>query len=681
MSFIGALLQIVLLLLSPLLQLKLGQIILFKIISWVKRESDSGVILEEEIPKVLAFVFGLLLHLLCIVLLASLGLPLSAAVVLPLFLPVLRHSSPSDFLSGVRFKVSWNFLLWFFVILALGISLFNVSDKISTPWVNNYGDLTFHMGMITSFVFGKNFPPQYHIFPGSWLSYSFFINLWSASFWSFHPTFTSLCAIFAFQWVVVWIVVYYSLNGDRWKLLPWAALFGGGAFLHFFQRIVAEPGSPYFEKAAHEFLAKGYPWTPFLTTIWVTQRTTLLGMCVILPVLGVFHAFLKKSSSEKNPKGLNTELLLASIVLVLAPLTHFHFFLGVSGYIVLVLALGVLQQWFFGARSEKNKSSEQELTESWNPNRLITACREFWKRRKDGAESVQKPFPITAYIEFLSFFLPLLLLAALPLLWLSLGKTGIMEITWGWMPWPKPQNPTMFVSLAYSAKMWFRNATAWFVFVIALYSISKKELPFLALLLLFLFGNFVQLAVWDWDQLKFFLALYLISLSLLAALREPLTFWQKAAVNYSLLMLIIPGFYEFYTVLAKYSDFTVYSTEDLKQAETVRNFTEPKAVILAAPDHNSPITLTGRPLFSGYEGTTHSHGLPYGPRKQLMEKLENIKLCPNRLVGQPGATAVCPKYLFWSEREKRYWKKQKPGDDAVFKILTGEVLYKIEMPE
>ncbi|HQH26661.1 MAG TPA: hypothetical protein PLP17_04630, partial [Oligoflexia bacterium] len=105
------------------------------------------------------------------------------------------------------------------------------------------------------------------------------------------------------------------------------------------------------------------------------------------------------------------------------------------------------------------------------------------------------------------------------------------------------------------------------------------------------------------------------------------------------------------------------------------------AVILAAPHHNSPVTLSGRRLFSGYEGTTHSHGLPYLARKSLMESPEDIRQCAITPELAAGRARVCPGYLLWSIHEQNYWKLQHPGGAGIFTSFPGEELYRIWKPE
>ena len=84
-------------------------------------------------------------------------------------------------------------------------------------------------------------------------------------------------------------------------------------------------------------------------------------------------------------------------------------------------------------------------------------------------------------------------------------------------------------------------------------------------------------------------------------------------------------------------------------------FAAPKAVIAAAPDHNSLVTLTGRKMFYGYEGALHAHGLNYQKRQAIFKDLDKLKNCSR------ASEKVCPDFLLWTAREKKYWQREEPG--------------------
>ena len=52
----------------------------------------------------------------------------------------------------------------------------------SRAWTTNIGDLPFHVGVITGFVHGENFPPQHPEFAGTRLTYPFIVDFVTAMF-------------------------------------------------------------------------------------------------------------------------------------------------------------------------------------------------------------------------------------------------------------------------------------------------------------------------------------------------------------------------------------------------------------------------------------------------------------------------------------------------------------------
>src|SRR5262249_16093394 len=158
-----------------------------------------------------------------------------------------------------------------------GASILAVTKGIQTPWRNNYGDGAWHIGMISSLVFGGNFPPQNHIFPPERLSYPFFIDLWTAALCVLHPTLPALHWTFLYQWTILWMAVYFALDRNRFRVLPWAVLFGGGAFIVLFRELNVGPAAPLatFGPYAHDLIDHGYPWVPFLDSMWLVQRPTI----------------------------------------------------------------------------------------------------------------------------------------------------------------------------------------------------------------------------------------------------------------------------------------------------------------------------------------------------------------------------------------------------------------------
>lgn len=603
-GFIGASSAIALILLvfvSPIIQAALGRGALRQI-SRLKLFGSETI---SDLPQAAFYIFGLLLHLSAIFFLKNAGLPWAAAVLIPLAPIILHPGLILAEIKSVKIFESINFVLWFAVCLFIGASIFQAVDGIKTPWVNNYGDLTFHIGMITSFVLGGNFPSQYHIFPGHLLSYPVFINLWSSSLWWLAPSFRFLSFIFAAQWLFLWIAVYSLLRGDRYKLLPWALLLGGGSFAFLFRN----SGGPSINENG--------AWSVFLTTIWIPQRSALLGAAAALAALAFFWAAWEGEGSKRR-----LHLFAAGLTAAVAPLAHAHICLVVSMYMGLFCLLRVFRAGLGGGWGESRSEAQD----------LLYLVLGFW--------------PGIVFVPWL------------------LGKEGAFRFILGWTTGlSDEQRRDMIFTLGKSLHIWGVQAAGWIALAAWVWFLSRSHKKFAPLLILFIFGNLFLLAEWDWDQLKVFLGLYCITLSVIAAEGRTRSVYLA---HFLAVILIIPAALEVGAVLFKYDskglsfkaeNYEVYSREKLERAAKIVELTKPTDIIAGGPDHNSLVTLTGRKLFYGYEGTLSSHGLKYNGRREMMGSLEKLFHCAE--ADEPETPREsCPQYLLWTDDERRYFAER-----------------------
>jgi hypothetical protein len=262
--------------------------------------------------------------------------------------------------------------------------------------------------------------------------------------------------------------------------------------------------------------------------------------------------------------------------------------------------------------------------------------------------------------------------ALLSLPWV-LGKaqgTGPMwQITYGWSS-PALNNVAFWEGIRTSAQMWGQCAGAWLALMLFIWLLTWQHRYFLSIWILFLVANFVQLAFWEWDQIKIFLGLYAIFLCLWAVSKapaesafSPMCRRLLAAGQLLCAPLLVPSLVELTTLFRKGEMFGVYSAEEVQWAQAIRESVAPGAVLQGKPDHNSLITLTGRRIFSGYDGTLHSHGLDYAQRVKLIQDLDSLQRCSTMFMQleQPDTAAACPEYIIWTQREREYWKRPVPG--------------------
>ena len=492
-----------------------------------------------------------------------------------------------------------NFIIWAFINLLIGCSLFEVtSEGIQSIWISNYGDLAFHLGMLASFVFGDNFYPQYNIFAGHTLSYPFTVNLWSSAFWSQSPQFLGLKYVFFYQWQVVWLSVYFLLKGNLNKLLPWVILLGGGVYFSW-------------SKEAPPMIEQGFFWVPLLPTTWIPQRSAMLGLLLLLTSLKIFFEYLQ------NPVAGRSLLFYLALLTASFPLVHGHFFLIFLGFIA-----------------------------------IFSVCL-----------FIQRKLSLTA--------VALLALSCLPAIITSISisdKAAIFHWMYDWTVGDKKKywylgtllEQYMDSPLISMPVNWLVNAWPIFIiFGVFIYQ-TRNYLLVAVLLILFLVGNFVKMHYWDFDQVKYFVGLYVLFIFIWSEK------FPKSRLNFLLLLLVIPGVVNLAWTVGDRQTYTTYSAKDLEIAENIRRRTPANAVIASAPDHNSAALLSGRKLYLGFVGTLWTHGINYHQRESANKDLLKIKNCE---------VEPCPNYLYWSESSRKYWKMETPP--AIFGRTDLPYLFKV----
>ena len=132
------------------------------------------------------------------------------------------------------------------------------------------------------------------------------------------------------------------------------------------------------------------------------------------------------------------------------------------------------------------------------------------------------------------------------------------------------------------------------------------------------------------------------------------------------LVFAIPTLYEIVPGAPSRKHFTVYDEDRVAQGEGLRNYTGPRDVIAAKPDHNSAVTLSGRTLYVGYQGTLASHGIDYQEREAEFNDLDQLRHCRGD---------NCPTYIFWTDAEKQMWSRSDIG--AGFEATPLGYLYRL----
>jgi len=281
---------------------------------------------------------------------------LSLVLLLFIFFPVLSltlkkglwaslKESGSDLLSRIKKnqRASMGFLLVALLGLAILVPIYHdvfietASGTIETGTATNRGDAPYHVGLIHSFVYGENIPPEDTIFAGQRLRYPFMMDFGSAVLmaggWSTHHALWIPHLIVTLSFFILFGCLTYRLTNNLLAtalFLP-LFLFGGGfQFVRFFQDALAHP-SGFFS-----FLWGPWPdsyrnvsewnlrWTNPITSLFVTQRTLPLGLSFVASIFLLLYLGIKQTTRKiSTPYFIGAGLLCG-----LLPLLHAHQFLS-----------------------------------------------------------------------------------------------------------------------------------------------------------------------------------------------------------------------------------------------------------------------------------------------------------------------------------------------------------------
>ncbi len=522
---------------------------------------------------------------------------------------------------GVVYYLAWAAFLGLLFSRVISLS----DEGLRTAPANNYGDLPFHLSVITSFATGENLPPHNPIFNGLPFTYPFLIDFLTAFYRragaDWFSAFFVENIILALSLVGIIELLTMKLIGNRLaaRIAPLLFLFNGGfGFIYFFRDLSAAPGGLW------NFLAqmKTYTmndelhlrWGNVFTTLLIPQRSLLFG----LPLAGMIMTLWWQAVGDGSP--------------------------------------GRKRDWGTGRRGDgaKERQEDEEIRRQEesttttqrdaetnspsppvapSPSRRVTAS----PRRKyllaagvlaglmpmahaHGFFSVMIVSAVLALVFFswdwLAFFIPAGLLALPQAWWLSGTPTRskMFEPHFGW------EAGEMSVML-----FWAINAGAFLLLLlIALinsnYVATRARRFYLPFILCFILPNVVLLAPWAWDNIKVLLYWYLASCPLVAAVLGHLAasklILPRLLGIVLFLFVTLSGAIDVTRSLTSIEHVQLFSKIELDIAEVIRRQTRPHSVILNAPIHNSVIVLTGRQMLMGYPGHLWTHGIDYQQREE-----------------------------------------------------------------
>ncbi|MDT4952060.1 MAG: hypothetical protein QOJ02_198 [Acidobacteriota bacterium] len=596
---------------------------------------------------ILASLFGL--NLLALILSAI----LLAAPLLLLLKPARREEVSADIERAVRGvrrailhparRTNVYIIFWALIALLLWLvfdrAMIEFPDGIYTGVKNNYGDLPFHLSIITGFSDGANFPPEDPTWAGARFTYPFIADFVAACFVRAGASLRQAMLLenYVLALSFVGLLYRFTLKLTRdWLaglIAPVLVLFSGGlGWWYFFK------DSNWSEQGVFKVLFNlqqqytitpdtGFRWGNSLTTLLVPQRGILFGLPLALIVFTIWWTLndslierrgdvvisgkdKKKRRQEEKRKGLEVEhrrvnaplrqrinatqrMAAAGIIAGLLPLIHAHSFvvvMVVGAGVALLTGLKERRVWiaFFFAAS------------------LIALPQMWWATHGSSVEAE-------------SFF-------GLQFGW----DKGDENFFWFWF-----KNTGLFIPLIFAALLWRPGGQA----DDGKYLVPRRVLYFyLPFTLCFIVPNLIKLAPWVWDNIKvifywFIASVPLVALLLARLLRERLML--RAAAVALLLTLTLSGALDVWSVASRAEQFSIFDEDGVAFAEIVKEKTGARATVLHAPTFDTPIFLTGRRSVMGYPGHIASHGIKYEDRFRDIMRI---------YAGAPDAEALMAKY-------------------------------------
>ncbi len=495
------------------------------------------------------------------------------------------------------------------------------STGLSTGLLNNFGDLPFHLSVITSFVFGNNFPPEDPTYAGVRFTYPFISDFVSAMFVRCGADLRESMFIenYILGLAFVGLIHRWALVMLRDKLAaiitPLLVLLNGGlGWTQLFAKAGTNEGGllgvlmdppPSFTVVPETT----WRWGNAISALLIPQRGFLMGLPLATIAFTCWWiANDKKRTPEATETGKKTRasekqksvwqqqeatrvafanrgMIAAGVAAGLLPLVHAHSFVVVMG---------------------------------------MAGCLVLIQRR---------------WREWFIFFAVASVIAIPQLLWSTIHSSVDAASFFAWeVGWDHGQeNPILF---------WFMN-TGFFIPLLLIavlirgegYLVPKRLLLFyLPFTLCFIVPNLIKMAPWIWDNIKVLYYWWLASAPLVALLLARL--WHQRGTRRLLASVLfvcvtLAGALDVAGISLRSIKYQVFDAAGLSFAELVKSQTAPRALIVHAPVHNTPIFLTGRRSLMGYPGHIWTHGLQFVQREGEIKRI---------YLGAPDAEQLIRKY-------------------------------------
>lgn len=516
-----------------------------------------------------------------------------------------------------------------------------VTDQgIFTGGSNNLGDLPFHLGAIFSFTEGNLFPPENPNFAGAKFSYPFIADLVTAMFMKLGVGVREAMLVQNVAWALSLLVILerlvLRLTNDRVaaKVAPFLLFFSGGfGFVWFLGDYWAQSRGflELFSALPRDYtIGDEFRWGNSLITLFLTQRSLLLGMPITLIVIGfLWKVFLADESTKTGKTATVTSgkppiswifrepnLIIMGLLSGMLVLIHLHS----------LAALFVVCSFLLVIRPDRSRTirllifgafvalvAVPELV--WSMTGSATKAREFvgwhfgWDSRDDNV--------VWFWLKNTGLVIPFIALGVY-LIVRSKGESNI-----------EPESTDQIKRKHKKRHEDKQKGTSMGWPIVMFY------IPFA---FLFVVSNTVKFAPWEWDNIKILIYWYVMSIPFVAfavAWAWNKNGWARISAIFASGILIFSGSLDVWRTVSGQINYRVFDSDAITVANRIRASTRPDSLFLNAPTYNSAVVLSGRPSLMRYSGHLSSHGIDYSKRESDVRSIYR---------GGPQATALIREY-------------------------------------
>lgn len=443
---------------------------------------------------------------------------------------------------------------------------------------STYGDLSMHLGFITSISEQTTFPPMYSICPDTSVGYPFLSDSISSTFYTLGASLrfaTLLPALYAYALVLYGVYACFEawFNKKNTVLLATLLFFigGGFGFVYFFDIAQFEPGKlaelmSGFYVTPTNYTSVGLRWVNPIADMLIPQRATLFGWALLFPCL---HLLIRAALDDEYRL-----FIPLGIIAGCMPLVHTHSF----------LALGMISAFYL--------------------------VRSVW--RHEGGRRL-RGFLIYAGIA---------LALAGPQLFLFTFKqsSGFLRLNWNW------DNVS-------DTFLWFYIKNLGLLFILApvacITADRRSHTVFGSMLPLWIIAETIQFQPNAYDNNKLLFVCFAMLCGLIAdflirvyqRLRNGAVLRDRIALYLmSVLVMVVLFLSGTLTLLREYvSEYQLFSSAEVEASEYVRENTQADATFLTHNNHNNTIAaLTGRNIVCGSGSFLYFHGVDYSDREKAL---------------------------------------------------------------